>query len=244
MKYLLIAAFVAALAVSRVAADEPKPEPSDTNIFVEMQIVEIPRDVALPLLREFSDQTKTEAASAHVQELLDKGTAKLVAWPMVTTHSGSRAVFEAIDELRYASEYSPVSTDYYITTEPGKEGTAKQAVPDVREQELDAAATAFETRNTGVTLEVEPALSADGKLIDLNLVPQHVHLRGMTKIAVEHEKPHDKIIFEQPEFDVLKSQTSLSLKSGDHAFMGAYPAPGSPDHLELFILRAEVRKVR
>ncbi|PYL29279.1 MAG: hypothetical protein DMF45_06240, partial [Verrucomicrobia bacterium] len=36
----------------------------------------------------------------------------------------------------------------------------------------------FETRNTGVTLEVEPVVGADGATIDLNLVPQVVEFEG------------------------------------------------------------------
>ena len=38
--------------------------------------------------------------------------------------------------------------------------------------------TAFETRNTGVTLEVEPVVGPDGITIDLNLVPQVVEFEG------------------------------------------------------------------
>src|SRR5207249_46291 len=38
--------------------------------------------------------------------------------------------------------------------------------------------TAFETRNTGVTLEVEPTVGPDGYTIDLNLVPQVVEFEG------------------------------------------------------------------
>jgi len=38
--------------------------------------------------------------------------------------------------------------------------------------------TAFETRNTGVTLEVEPVIGPDGYTIDLNLVPQVVEFEG------------------------------------------------------------------
>src|SRR5438552_7007047 len=36
----------------------------------------------------------------------------------------------------------------------------------------------FETRNTGVTLEVEPVVGPDGQTIDLNLVPQVVEFEG------------------------------------------------------------------
>src|SRR6185503_20617892 len=36
----------------------------------------------------------------------------------------------------------------------------------------------FETRNTGVTLEVEPVVGPDGVTIDLNLVPQVVEFEG------------------------------------------------------------------
>src|SRR6266852_7370842 len=39
--------------------------------------------------------------------------------------------------------------------------------------------TKFDTRNTGVTLEVEPVVGADGAIIDLNLVPQVVEFEGL-----------------------------------------------------------------
>ena len=38
--------------------------------------------------------------------------------------------------------------------------------------------TAFETRNTGVTLEVEPTVGSDNYTIDMNLVPQVVEFEG------------------------------------------------------------------
>src|ERR1700734_1693755 len=44
--------------------------------------------------------------------------------------------------------------------------------------------TAFETRNVGTTLELEPTASNDGQWISLNVVAQHVRLLRMAKIDV------------------------------------------------------------
>ena len=40
--------------------------------------------------------------------------------------------------------------------------------------------SSFETRNTGVTLEVEPVVGPDGDTIDLNLVPKVVEFEGFS----------------------------------------------------------------
>lgn len=53
------------------------------------------------------DEKRIEAAYVKIQDLLAKGTAKLIGWPLVTTGSGEKATVEAVDEIRYATEYDP-----------------------------------------------------------------------------------------------------------------------------------------
>jgi hypothetical protein len=227
-----------AISIAAVAAD-----PSDAilvgavaperqiNVRIELQVVAIPEEVAIPLAADLLNKSKIEAANTKIQGLLAKGVAKLIAWPIITTKSGQRAVVESIDEFRYATDYEgpqAVSASTPEGTQPVK----------VDVTHLDASPTAFETRNTGVTLEVEPVLSKDGKKIDLNLVPQHVMLKGMNKITVE--KPSlGKLVVEQPDFDTMKVTTSLTLRSGERILLGIFRPHEPAKHIEFFILKAE-----
>ena len=54
--------------------------------------------------------------------------------------------------------------------------------------------TAFETRNTGVTLEVEPVVGPDGVTIDLNLVPQVVEFEGFINYGSPILSPSSSIL--------------------------------------------------
>jgi hypothetical protein len=73
--------------------------------------------------------------------------------PGVTTKSGQRAVIETIREFRY-----PVEWETDVTA-------------------VEPAATAFETRNCGLTMEIEPTLK-HGPLLELEMTPQIVEFLG------------------------------------------------------------------
>ena len=222
-------------------AQQEHPGLSNTNIFVEMQIVAIPRDIAMPLVRDLMEKEKIEAACLRIQDLLDKKTAKLIGWPMVTTQSGERAVIESIGEFRFASEYLPGVIDFYSSNE---KGVVTKLPANIEHTQFNGTPSAFETRNTGVTLEVVPTLSVDESTVTMLIVPQHIVLKGLTKSTVEKEKTHEKIVVEQPQFATMKVYTKLVLKAGGRILIGVYPATEYPDHLELFILHVEVRKVQ
>jgi general secretion pathway protein D len=93
--------------------------------------------------------------------------------PRVTTKSGQRAVIEIIREFRYPTEFDPPQIPQNFGGGSGN-GTTTIAVFPV----TPTTPTAFETRNTGVTLEVEPTIGPDNYTIDLNLVPQVVEFEG------------------------------------------------------------------
>jgi hypothetical protein len=241
MKSLLQIYAYLSLGIPFLLAQEAKPEHPKTNVFIEMQIVAIPREIAVPLVRDLMDKDKIEDAYIRIQELMENKTVKLIGWPMVTTLSGQRAVVEAVEEFSYATEYSPGVIDFY--SPDGNAGT-KKLPTDIEQTQFNGLPNVFETRNIGVTLEVTPTLSADETTVTMDIVPQHIVLKGMTKATVEKEKTHEKIVVEQPEFDTMKVTTNLVMKSGSRILMGVYPASEYPDHLELFILHVEVRKVQ
>ena len=88
----------------------------------------------------------------------------LVSAPKVTTKSGQRATIDIIREFRYPSEY-----DLPQTTQPA--GT-------ILTPSTPTSPTAFETKNVGITLEVEPTVGPDNFSIDLVLAPRVVEFEG------------------------------------------------------------------
>ena len=210
------------------------------NVQVEMQIVALPEDLAVPLVPDFLDEKKIEAAYAKLQMLIASGKAKLVGWPILTTMSGQRAVIESIEEMRFPSEFKQPGVE--VAKPPaGKE--AEKAEPKPAASTFDATPAAFETRNAGVTLEIEPVVSADGHSISVNLVPQHVRLHTYKKSTLELPRDGTKLVVEQPEFHTSKVTTSLTLQNGERKFLGAYKVADPAGHMEFFILKVGAKRV-
>lgn len=103
-----------------------------------------------------------------------KGT-DIVTKPSMVTRSGQRAKFEAIREFIYPTEYEPPelpnSVTPTITETPGGGTLSFNPI-------TPAMPTAFERRDVGVTLEVEPTVGPDKKYIELSLNPELVEFQG------------------------------------------------------------------
>jgi len=103
-----------------------------------------------------------------------KGTDLMTA-PSVTAKSGQKATIEIIREFIYPTEYEPpelpnaVGTGF-TTSEFGSSAGTFPVTP--------ATPTAFETRNTGVTLEIEPTIAENDLVVDLRFVPEIVEFEG------------------------------------------------------------------
>ena len=92
--------------------------------------------------------------------------------------------------------------------------------------------TAFETRNTGVTLEVEPLVGPDGVTIDLNLVPQVVEFEGFINYGSPIKTASTNMlgivtpfvltdnVINQPIFNSRKVTTSVSVWDGQTVVLG------------------------
>ena len=107
-----------------------------------------------------------------------KGTDLMTA-PSVTAKSGQKATIEIIREFIYPTEYEPPqipqtmstpSTTSLLGTSSSSGSSSFPVTP--------ATPTAFETRNTGVTLEIEPTIGENDFVIDLRFVPEIVEFEG------------------------------------------------------------------
>ncbi len=167
-----------------------------------------------------------------VRALDQKKGVDLLSSPKVTTKSGQRAVIEIIREFRYPVEFDPPQ----IPQDFGGGGSGSGTTQILAFPVTPTTPTAFETRNTGVTLEVEPVVGSDGYTIDLSLVPQVVEFEGF----VNYGSPINTVspvvvagaivgsssveltpnIINQPVFSTRKVTTSVSIWDGQTISLG------------------------
>lgn len=99
-----------------------------------------------------------------LRALSQKKGVDLVSSPKVTTKSGQRATIDIVREFRYPAEYD---LPQISATQGAQYAPVVPTTP-----------TSFETKNVGITLEVEPTVAADNFSINLNLAPRVVEFEG------------------------------------------------------------------
>ncbi|MDQ3621241.1 MAG: type II and III secretion system protein [Verrucomicrobiota bacterium] len=245
MRPLIRLFFFASLAASAplVFGQQPPapgvPAAASRDVRIELQIVSMPEHLAWPLVPALHDDKQIEKAYAQIQELIAGKKATLVAWPMLTTHSGQRAVTEQAVEIRYPTEFG----EYAIRQELPRELQQRKLADEVESKGNVGVPNAWDTRNAGVKLEVDPVVSPDGQLIQLYVAHQHVRLLGYKKVTIEDAEKKTRVSVEQPEFHTTKVTTSLDVRNGQRVLLGLYKTKQPDDHVELFILKASAAKL-
>src|SRR3954467_11874324 len=159
------------------------------------------------------------------------------------TKSGQRAIIEIVREFRYPTQFQPPQIPQTVgAVKADSAGIVGDLIPIGSTTSVPVTPTTptpFETRNTGVTLEVEPVIGPDGVTIDLNLVPQVVEFEGFinygspilapsssfldTVASVIRTTPQNVItpnVINQPIFSTRKVTTSVSVWDGQTVVLG------------------------
>ena len=179
----------------------------------------------------------TDPTFQVVMRALDqKKGVDLLSAPRVTTKSGNRAVIEIIREFRYPIEFEQPQ----IPQTFGNTGNVAQANPlnplafsnNGSFPVTPTTPTTFETRNTGVTLEVEPNIGPDGSSIDMQLAPQVVEFEGFINYGSPIQTTSTNIlgqsqvnvitpnIINQPIFSTRKVSTNVTVFDGATVVLG------------------------
>ena len=166
-----------------------------------------------------------------IRALNQKKGIDLLSAPSVTTKSGQRAIIEVVREFRYPRTY----TQPQVPSIAGGTTAINQTIPVVV---TPTTPQDWETRNTGVTLEVEPVVGGDNMTIDLNLVPQVVEFEGFINygspinavgvntvggangISVSTPVLLTENVINQPVFSTRKVTTSVSVYDGQTVVLG------------------------
>jgi general secretion pathway protein D len=164
-----------------------------------------------------------------IRALNQKKGIDLLSAPKVTTKSGQRAIIEVVREFRYPRTY----TQPQVPSIGSSTTTLNAVVPVVV---TPTTPQDWETRNTGVTLEVEPVVGGDATTIDLNLIPQVVEFEGFINYgspinavgvqtvgnAITRSVPVELTanVINQPVFSTRKVTTSVSVYDGQTVVLG------------------------
>ena len=166
-----------------------------------------------------------------IRALNQKKGIDLLSAPRVTTKSGQRAVIEIVREFRYPTQFQApqIPQTFGGSNNPNVAlGNSTGGTFPV----TPTTPTGFETRNTGVTLEVEPVVGPDGITIDLNLVPQVVEFEGfinygspirtssVNALGMAQTVELTPNIINQPVFSTRKVTTSVSVWDGQTVVLG------------------------
>jgi general secretion pathway protein D len=161
-----------------------------------------------------------------------KGTDIMTA-PSVLARSGETATIEIIREFIYPTEYEPPELPNSVGTTGGLggggiDGGGGAGIFPV----TPATPTAFETRNTGVTLEIQPTIGANNLVIDLRFAPEIVEFEGFINYGSPITSPTSDALgnpaqvvitenrIEMPVFASRRVNTGLTIYDGHTVAVG------------------------
>jgi hypothetical protein len=138
------------------------------------------------------------------------GGAEIVETNVLTAGRGERALVESIAEMIYPTEYDPSDVGSALPSTPLGEGT----FPFRYTRAFEAAFFGeFETRNTGVTLEMEPTIAPGGKMVDLRIALDMADRASLTTWTEFRDEWGDASV-RMPVYDSKKFSSTIPLADG------------------------------
>ncbi len=214
-------------------------EQMQLQLRIQVEWIELSHEDLTTLLEEDEGMRRSERLSGNagplrdsIKSLIDKNDARILETAIVIARSGQRAKVESITEFIYPTEYDPPTA---IVSSNSKEQSVSIAPQ----------ATAFETRNLGVTLEVDPVIGADDQTIDLNLAPEIVYLVDQENYG-SFESDDSTVEVVMPTFYTMRTTTQIALMDGEYAFIGAHSPFNEktmrtdPEHKVMLFVKADI----
>lgn len=202
---------------------------------VQLEYIEVSHETMTELLSEPRKSADDTPLRAKLQELVKEGKAKMFETQLVTAKSGHKATTESIHEFIYPIEY--VAPEIPCARETQSSPPPKGPLTPV----------AWETRNLGSTLEIEPTIDADGKVIDLRLFSMLVYHTGN---KVWHEEIVGKVTYkmQMPDIYKISADTSVTLITGQPYLMASVSPKDEKGEVDftkkvLIFVRADVLTV-
>ncbi len=169
--------------------------------------------------------------------LAQKKGADIMTAPSVLARSGEKATIEVIREFIYPTEYEPPELPNSVGTTTSIGGIGGGGAGGSSSFPVTPATpTAFETRNTGVTLEIEPTIGENNYTIDLRFAPEIVEFEGFINYGSPIQSPASDAMgnpiqvtitenrIEMPVFSTRRVTTALTIYDGYTVSVGGLMA--------------------
>lgn len=156
----------------------------------------------------------------EITDLLGQGEIKQEVFQVIRARSGERAILECNSEYIYPTEYMPADNTS-AEAEKRKTDGASSPTDHTEKPAISVVPVSFETRNVGMTLEIEPTINIDLTIIDLRLFPEKVTLVDRSKWGKDEWKA------EMPIFESQRFNTAATLITGQTALFGTPSRPPS-----------------
>ena len=214
--------------------------PSQIRVMVEF--IEVPLPELTKLLADPRKSANDSDLRKMVGELVTAGTATHYDTQFVIARSGETATSEGILEYIYPTEYESFKAPAENPSSESSEDSS--SAPSLI---VPPTPTAFEARNTGGTLEVQPTIGINNHLVDLRFAPEIVdHVKNES--WGKWEGPNGEVPIEMPVFFSARANTGMTMIAGQYSLAATTSMlgeDGKPDHQRklLFFVRADVLTV-
>lgn len=215
-------AFEKAEAAEAEPAEEGMIDPFDPTVDapkmlrVQVEFIEMNhKDLTRLMMEDKSETADATALRMKLQAMVDAEKAKILDTQIMVARSGQKGTVESVHEFIYPTEYSQPALPGDIRDKEWEEASRMEAtsanllIP-----------TAFETRNVGSTLEIEPTLGSDEKLIDLRFYPNLVWHTGDNVWSEIKDKLGNSTKVSMPDFYKLSINTSITCIDGQYVMVG------------------------
>lgn len=200
--------------------------PAQTQVEIEAKFLELNPDASAAIFGAGQPEAQAILDPAELHAILlrlqgQKGV-DVVSSPRVSTRPGSKARIQIVREFRYPTAFNPPEK------RPPENGSAQGIL-------IPPTPTAFDMRPVGLTLEVEPEIAPDGRLI-CSLRPQVVEFEGFINYGSDHPErsapnrdaieeaiksaPETSQMINQPVFQTREMQTTVALRPGQTVLLG------------------------
>ena len=191
------------------------------GLTVQVEYVKVPHGKVTDLLLDYEPEPGGDdsAIRESVQGLIDAGDAEVVDLALVRTRSGVRGKSDTAHEFRYATEWEPPD---YSVKEGSKKGGDREGGEE-KETALRGSPTAFDVRDIGLLVQVEPVVTPDRERIEMQLKAEATRLIRM----VSHpDGDESKFGVRQPLFHSQIISTSLNISDRGYALAAVMAPPG------------------
>lgn len=207
MKHMIFALLMATFQSAWGHQDEP------LQYRISLQFIEMPHTTLTEILA--SQEKNGQRLHDKTMALSKSGQAKILETCLVVCRSGAKTVTESVREEIFPTEYEPPELPTYRPLT--REERATLPPKPLRHPSLRGA-TAFEPRNTGISLEVE-ASTTSGGMVELRLAPEWVTPLRMEN-WMKHVDQWGEASVLMPIYEALRFSTSINIKPGQFEMVG------------------------